>query len=86
MRDLRISRAVRFDQNVAVNKSFAIFGRIDDLRTVFGINQIQLTISRFDPVVAHDQSSRTIFQIISARAVSERSEAIVLKRNADASV
>src|SRR5690606_26690504 len=81
MRDLIVS-AVLFYQDVSIDKSFVIFGSVSYDRTVLGIDEIEVAVAAFDPVVSGDKPRRTVFQIVAIRARAKRAEAVVLERDA----
>ncbi len=59
MRALIIS-AVGFYQDVAVNKRFPIARVGPDLYAVFAIDEIEISVPALDPVVADDETGRTV--------------------------
>ena len=81
MNDLRVTFALLFNEDISVNKSFPVLGiRIPLFR--IAINQIQLPIAVFYPVISDDATSRTVLQIISPTASAQCAKLIKLKKYA----
>ena len=68
--DLAVALPIGLDEDVSIDKRAGIRGVVDQDGAVLGIDQVELPIPVFDPVVAHDEAGGAVLEIVSAAAVA----------------
>jgi len=79
MDDLAVPVAVVLDEDVAIDERGAV-GRVRG--EVVGIDEVELAVAGFDPVVSHDQTCRAVLEIVAGAAGAQRPEVVELKGDA----
>ncbi len=81
--DLAVAGVLVLDEQVAVDESRVVAGIVPQFDVV-GLDQIELTVARLDPVVTDHGAGRTVLEVVAAAAGAQRAVAVVLEDDAQA--